>query len=696
VASRPSHADLLFEIGTEELPSAVIPLAIAHLETAARSALEGARLELKTVRAFGTPRRLVLVAEGIATRQAAATTRVVGPPASAAFDAEGRPTRAAEGFAKSQGVGTADLTVVTTERGRYAAVTKAETRRPTATLLRELLPRLIDGLSFGRSMRWEPSGTRFARPIRWIVALYAGKVIAFTYGGVASGAMTQGHPLMAPGRLRARGDGSGYLKALERRHIVVDPGRRRALIASQLAAAAKEAGGRLVSDEALVEQAVFLTESPWAVVGTFDRRYLELPQDVIVTAMKEHQGYFSLVDRAGRPLPAFIAVSNVKRSGRAAALIRSGYERVLRARLDDARFYFEQDQKEKLADRVDRLKGVVFQERLGTVYEKVARLVALCREFADAFQVDRGLAERAARLCKADLTTGLVREFPELQGIMGREYARRQQEPEDVAEAIGEHYRPRFAGDAVPTHPLAQLLAVADKVDTIARCFGAGLIPSGSQDPYALRRQGLGIVQILRDRPVVRLSTLLRRAAPDGAELAPIVEFFRQRIESQAKTEGFRVDLINAVLAVPEAVDRPQLAFRRLRALTVFATRPAFDSLMAACKRVMNILPDGYTGVVDPGRFTEAVERGLHRETARVAEAIQTEEARERDEAVLEAYGSLKDAIDALFTEVMVMADDPLVRDTRLGLLKAVNDLLARFADFRLVSTEGTGKTNSP
>jgi glycyl-tRNA synthetase beta chain len=429
------------------------------------------------------------------------------------------------------------------------------------------------------------------------------------------------------------------------------------------------------------------------VAGAFDRRYLTLPHEVIVTVMREHQGYFSLVDRHGAPLPAFIAVSNVKKTGRAAAVIRAGYERVLRARLDDATFYFEQDQREKLSDRVERLKGVVFQERLGTVYEKVERLVALCGWLAPLFEVERAAAERAARLCKADLTTGMVREFPELQGVMGREYARRQQEPDEVAGAIGEHYRPRFAGDDIPARPLAQLLAVADKIDTIARCFGAGLIPSGSQDPYALRRQGVGVVHILRQRPVVPLSALLARAALAGTDTAPIKEFFCQRIESLAKAEGYRADLVNAVLAVPAAADHPALAFRRLRALAAFSRRPAFDSLMTACKRVMNILPAACPTTVDPARLTVEAERRLYAEAERVARLVRGEEEHERDEAMLDAYESLRPAIDAFFTDVMVMAEDPAVRETRLALLKSVNDLLARFADFRLVATDGQGRT---
>jgi glycyl-tRNA synthetase beta chain len=284
----------------------------------------------------------------------------------------------------------------------------------------------------------------------------------------------------------------------------------------------------------------------------------------------------------------------------------------------------------------------------------------------------------------------MVREFPELQGIMGREYARRQHEPEAVAEAIGDHYRPRFAGDGLPGSALAQLIAVVDKIDTITRCFGAELIPTGSQDPYALRRQALGIVQILRERPVITLSSLIERAAQPGVDHGPILEFFCQRVESQAKTEGFRSDLINAVLAVPAAADDPRLAFRRLRALTEFSKRPAFESLMTACKRVMNILSDDASAAVDPAKLRHDAERSLHEETAKVAQAVASYEAKGRDEAVLDAFESLKPTIDKFFNDVMVMADDPEVRRTRLGLLKNVNDLLARFADFRAVATGGS------
>ncbi|MEO5657232.1 MAG: glycine--tRNA ligase subunit beta, partial [Nitrospiria bacterium] len=583
VASTPTHADLLFEIGTEELPAPAIPGALAQLEGAARAALERARVSAGSVNVYGTPRRLTLIAERVVTRQADAATRVVGPPASAAFDAEGKPTRAAEGFAKSQGVAVDALTVVTTDKGRYAAVLQNEQGRPTAKILADILPRLIAELTFARTMRWEGGGARFVRPIRWVAALYGGKVVPFSYAGVAAAAVTHGHLLTSPGAIRLTGSPAAYVRALERRGVVVDHARRRQMIETQLAAAAREAGGRLVEDDALIEQAVFLTESPCAMVGHFDSRYLALPPEVIRTAMREHQGYFSLVDDRGAPLPAFIAVSNVARTGRAAATIRAGYERVLRARLDDARFYFEQDRKVKLADRVEHLKGVVFQERLGTVYDKVQRLARVCRGLAPVFDVNPESAHRAAWLSKADLTTGIVREFPELQGIMGREYARRQGEAEEVAVAIGEHYRPRFAGDDIPNGSLAQLVAVVDKIDTIARCFGAALIPTGSQDPYALRRQGLGVVQILRHRTEPALSTLLDAVdAPTGEQRKPLVEFFRQRIESQAKTEGYRPDLINAVLAVAGAVDRPHLAFRRLKALAAFAGRPAFESLMIA------------------------------------------------------------------------------------------------------------------
>ncbi len=660
---------------------------MAQLESQTRDALELARLSAASIRVYGTPRRLVLVGEGIAVRQAEATTRVVGPPASAAFGTDGAPTKAAEGFAKSQGVAVGELTVVTTDRGRYAAVVRTEARRPAAALLRDILPRVTGGLSFPRAMRWESSGARFARPIRWLVALFDGKPVRFAYGGLASGAMTRGHRLLAPQPFRAPGHWPAFSQALARKGVIVDHEERRRMIASQLTDAARAARGKLVDDEALLEQATFLTESPCAVVGTFDRRYLALPGEVIMTVMKEHQGYFSLVDAQGAALPAFIAVSNLEPAARALAAIRSGYERVVRARLDDAKFYFEQDQKERLGDRVDRLKGVVFQERLGTVYEKVERLVQLAGSLASTFGVDRAEAERAARLCKADLTTGMVREFPELQGIMGREYARRQHEPDAVAEAIGDHYRPRFAGDRLPTSPLAQLIAVVDKIDTIARCFGAELIPTGSQDPYALRRQALGIVLILRDRPVITLSSLIERAAQPGVDHGPILEFLCQRIESHAKAEGFRSDLINAVLAVPAAADDPRLAFRRLRALTEFSRRPAFESLMTACKRVMNILPDDASVAVDPARLQHDAERSLHEETTKVAQTVASYEAKGRDEAVLEAFESLKPTIDGFFKDVMVMADDPEVRRTRLGLLKNVSDLLARFADFRAVAT---------
>ncbi|MGH7430001.1 MAG: glycine--tRNA ligase subunit beta, partial [Candidatus Methylomirabilaceae bacterium] len=487
--------DLLFEIGTEEIPSGYMAPALKDLEAEARRLFQEQRVAFSGVRTFGTPRRLVLYVERLEETQSDRVREIIGPARSVAYDQEGRPTKAALGFARAQGIPVEKLQVKTLDRGDYVVASIEERGARLEELLPAILPRLVSSLSFPKFMRWGQGTTRFVRPIRWLLALYGGRVIPFDIDGVRSGNRTFGHRFLSRGQIRIRGF-EDYVKRLEERHVIVDQARRRQLVVKLAQEAAAKVGGKPVLDDDLVESVTYLVEFPNVVCGGFQREYLSLPRDVIMTPMRKHQRYFPVVDKAGQLLPHFIAISNMQ--ARDMEVIREGNERVLRARLKDADFFFKEDRKIPLADRVPKLGGIIFQERLGTMLDKVERLqqlvAYLCGRIAPELTDD---AQRAAQLCKADLVTTMVKEFPNLQGTMGREYARLSGESPAVAHAIEEHYLPRFAGDRLPESLCGAIVGLADRIDSICGCFGIGLIPSGSEDPYALRRLGQGVVQLL-------------------------------------------------------------------------------------------------------------------------------------------------------------------------------------------------------
>ncbi|RPI08293.1 MAG: glycine--tRNA ligase subunit beta, partial [Zetaproteobacteria bacterium] len=440
--------ELLFEIGTEEIPSGYLPPALEELKAAATRLLADQRLAFGDVRTLGTPRRLTLFVDGLAERQRDARREIVGPPKSAAFDAEGRPTRAAEGFARAQGVAVDSVDVRVLERGEYLVAVQEERGSRTSEVLTALLPKLLGALSFPKFMRWGEGTFRFVRPIRWLLALYDGRVVPFEVDGLKTDGKTYGHRFLAPRAVRVRSF-QEYLHALEERFVIADPARRRELVRAQAAEAAATVKAHPVLDGALVETVADLVEFPTAVCGAFKPEYLELPREVIVTPMQKHQRYFPVVDAAGNLLPNFVAISNMR--AKDMGLIRQGNERVLRARLNDAEFFFREDRKRPLADRLPELRQIIFQEKLGSIADKVQRLERLAGWIAERMEpAARASAERAARLCKADLPTAMVKEFPTLQGVMGREYAWLSGHPSEVCQGIEEHYLPRFAGDPLP------------------------------------------------------------------------------------------------------------------------------------------------------------------------------------------------------------------------------------------------------
>ncbi|MFQ5781272.1 MAG: glycine--tRNA ligase subunit beta, partial [Nitrospiria bacterium] len=578
-----SRRQLIVEIGVEEIPSNVMAPTLQKLSEFATNRLAASSIRFDPPKVYGTPRRLVLFLPHLADRQDNKTEIVVGPPKRAAFDLQGKPTAAAIGFAKSQGMALSDLSVrhtdtlgpnAGTRKGEYVVIEKKVEGQPTVQILRSVIPEVIAGLTFPRTMRWNREGIPFVRPIRWIVAVYDQKVIPFSFAGVKSGDLSCGHRVMAPAPFHVH-DFDSYQEEMRKRYVLIDPAERYRVIEAEMRDLAKQKNGRIEEKEGaqdniegLIWEAVHTVEFPKAICGMFDRSFLEVPKEVIITAMKEHQGYFPLFSDSGEPLPYFITIANIQTE--AMDQIRKGNERVLRARLFDAKFYYAHDRRVKLADRVEGLKTVTFQERLGSLYEKVERLQSLSKSIQEQIPGWKSVAtevERAAFLCKADLLTGVVREFPSLQGVTGRIYADLDNEDHVTAKAIEEHYMPCYSGGPLPESAAGQILAIADKLDTIVGCFGVGLIPSGSEDRYALRRQGLGIIQIIVTEGAFRqfsLQDAIKNAVHQYEKQkkfsvpdlhAKVEAFFKRRLDSYLQSEGVRYDLRGAVLA--GKLDRP-------------------------------------------------------------------------------------------------------------------------------------------
>jgi glycyl-tRNA synthetase beta chain len=609
---------MLLEIGTEEIPSRFIPLALEGMRELLKKELDFQRVECGEIKVMGTPRRLTLSAE-LSDRQRPLEQERIGPPKSVAFDPQGKPTKAALGFAKKEGVRVEALEVVATDKGEYLCVRKREEGRATCDILSEILPRLITAIPFPKSMRWSELELRFARPIHWILALFNSEVIPFTLEHITSGSITRGHRFLHPEPFQVTGL-NDYLEGLRQACVIVDPGERTELIRRSIKEAAQGAGGKPLEAEALLEEITYLVEFPVAVCGTFDEVYLKLPREVLITAMQHHQRYVPVVNTKGELLPSFIAVSNTQAQDM--EVVKKGNERVLRARLADAQFFFQEDQKVPLEKRVDDLKGVIFQAKLGTSYDKVMRIQGLAAHLAEELSPgDKEVVTRGALLCKADLVTEMVGEFPQLQGVMGREYALLGGEDPPVAQVIFEHYLPRFAGDELPTTTAGDLVSIADKVDTIIGCFGVGLIPTGTSDPFALRRQTLGIIHIILGKGYrtslqrmirVGMEPLINKIERPQEEVqADCLAFFRGRFVGLLTSQGYPLDVVEAVLAsqIDDLVD----ARARVEAVTQFKGRPEFEPVTVAFKRVANILKGlDHKGKLDSTRFETPQEKTLH------------------------------------------------------------------------------------
>ncbi|NLW50046.1 MAG: glycine--tRNA ligase subunit beta [Candidatus Brocadiaceae bacterium] len=697
-------SDLLYEIGTEEIPAGYLQPALRRLVDEFAALLAANGLEARSVRGACTPRRLTLAAGGLPEAQAARRTKVVGPPASAAFDRDGRPTPAAHGFARSKGVPVESLQIEQSRKGPYVAAVVEEPGRPAGEVVPGLLAQATAGLRFPKSMRWESGGATFARPIRWLVALLRHEVLPLEIAGVHADRRTRGHRFLAPGEIELR-DASyeDYRAALRRAYVIVDDRERRDILKGRISAILGAHGSEL-RDEALLDDVTGMVEWPHAVEGSFDDAFLAVPAPVLVAAMKGHQYDFPVWGADGRLRPRFVAVSD--RTEEHDDLVRAGNERVLRARLDDARFFWEHDRGRPLDELVPRLEGVVFLGGLGTNLQRTERLAGLSVRIA---QHPGGGApvehvQRAARLCKADLLTGLVGEFPALQGVVGGEIARVQGEPEPVARAVAEHYRPAGPDDALPETPAGRVLALADKLDVIVGCFAIGLLPSGSQDPYGLRRGALGILRILERDVAVPYEALLRMAVETyrehGVETseearAALVAFVLERLEQLARDRGFRHDFVAAVRA--SGWRRVDDFWRRLEALVECATRPWWPELVELVDRTHRITSDDGDGAeLREDLLSEPLERQLAAALAEHAGGI-----RERfaagdyvggAEAGCAAFARL---VHEFFDQVFINVEDRAVRANRKALCRRVCTLFSHnLANlYWIQTTEGQGES---
>ena len=699
----PRRVELLFEIGAEEIPAGMLPRAVEELKTilekhlAAENLMEGVTLET-----FGGPRRLAAVARGLIAKQADVESEVTGPPKSVAYDNVGAPTRAAVSFAEKQGVPLHELHLVATPKGEYVAAKMIRRGRTTHDLLSEILPRVIHDLSWPRTMTWTGlEGARFIRPIRWLVGMLDSKPLKFSFGGVTAGEVTRGHRFLGKAEIRVK-NFADYERQLRANGVIVRQEERREKISRELRSYAKHAGYTVHQDAALLELVTYLNEYPHVIEGHFDPSFLALPDEILVTVMRDHQKYFAVEKRGAELAPYFLAVTNLAKDTQ--GLVRGGHERVLRARFADARFFWESDQKCRLADILPKLQKVTYESRLGSYFDKVERIRSIARWLAEQWY-NLGLlqshvadADRAAELAKCDLATEMVREFPELQGIVGGLYAKAQGEPDSVADAVYDHYRPSGLDDPIPRNLTGSAVALADKFDSIVGCFSVGVVPTGSSDPYALRRAALGIVKIILVRRVpVSLALTIgaaakallahppKRAVTTQQEMQ-VLEFILDRARFVLReVSGYAYDEVNAVLRAgsDDLVD----VEKRLRALKAIRKSRNFEPLAVSFKRIRKILEKANVAVeelqhVNKDLFEKGVERELHAAVRKAAGKVGEDKRAGRYQEALEEIAGLRKIVDQFFVDVMVMAEDEAVRKNRLALLAELLREFTTIADF--------------
>jgi glycyl-tRNA synthetase beta chain len=680
--------DLLIEIGTEELP----PKALRRLSLAFADAMHtefnAAGLRAETIQAYAAPRRLALLIKALAVAQADRENMRRGPALAAAFDDEGCPTQAAIGFAGSCGVEVEALDRLETQKGSWLAFRVLEKGQATANLIPEMIRKALAALPIPKRMRWGNRDDEFVRPVHWVVLLFGDEVIDAEILGVRTGRTTHGHRFHHPAPIYLA-EPEAYLPLLETEgHVLADYNSRREAIRAQVIEQARALGGEALIDENLLDEVTALVEWPVAMSGEFDSEFLQVPSEALISSMQDHQKYFPVIDKYGKLLAHFITVANLV--SKDPAQIKAGNERVIRPRLADAAFFWNQDRKQTLAQRAEGLRSMVFQHRLGSLFDKQERVARLAGRIAVLVGADPALAERAARLCKCDLLTSMVYEFPELQGVMGRYYALHDGEPAAIADAIAQHYLPRFAGDELPAAGTAQALALADRLDSLIGIFAIGQQPSGDKDPFALRRAALGVIRLCVEKALdVDLHELLKAAAAtfdnelhSDSAVESVFTYIMDRLRGYYHDQGVSIDLIDAVLAT--GVRRLLDIDQRIKACQAFRQLPEAESLAAANKRISNILKKTEQTIpqhVDPARLTDAAEMQLADELEKMnAAVVPLLDAGDYTSALTRLAG-LRNSVDAFFDQVMVMVDDEALRANRLALLKNLSALFLRVAD---------------
>ena len=680
--------ELFLEIGAEEIPSRFMSLALGYLEKEIPSFLKKNRIQASKPRVMGSPRRLVISFDEVDNQQEDIVETHFGPNVKLAYDEKGNPTKSALGFARGKGIDPSQLTLEKTPKGEVVCARIEKTGQPTATILNNFFPVLISKIPFPKKMRWGNRETPFVRPLHWIVALFGSKPLSFSYAGIPCADVSRGHRFMRSDFFKVNGM-DDYLKSCEKYFLMIDPVVRKKSIVDQITSLANEVGGAVELDPELLEEVNYLVEYPFAIRGNFEKHFLELPRELLITTMKYHQKYFSLENKHGDLLPYFITISNVQPGP--GGEIQRGNERVLRARLQDARFFFDEDRKKRLEDFVELLKGVTFQKSLGTSYEKVNRIVALTEFLATEVCPEKiKQASRAAWLCKADLVTQMVYEFPELQGIIGGYYADHSGEDPEVGLAIKEHYRPAFSGDSPPSNPVGSIVSIADKLDTILGCIGVGLLPSGSEDPYGLRRHSLGIIQIIISQNwQVSLDALIQKGINLLKDKTKLTSdeihmhtqiLFSQRYKTILTGEEYPYDAIDAVLSanIDSLVDVRQ----KVVALSDLKKQPYFEPLAITFRRVVSILNDESDGDIQTSLLSEPAEKKLYDEYRRVKEPVENHLSKKQFPQALEKIVEIKETVDEFFAHIMVMTKEDALRKNRLRLLKHISLLFSNIADF--------------
>lgn len=671
--------DLLLEIGVEELPSAFLPETINELQQLTRSSLENYRLQYESIKVMATPRRLTVYIKELAEQQADARIENRGPKKEIAFDKDGNPSKAGLGFARGQGMNFEELKIRQVGDVEYVFACKTEIGNATTDILTELLQGIITSLPFPKSMRWGNFSMRFARPIRWLLALFGSDLVSLQIENIASDRYTYGHRFLSQGKLEIK-DSHQYFKQLQDHYVILDQDERRDLIRQQIQKVAADMNATAMHNPDLLEEITYLVEYPTAFYGSFSPSYLQVPAEVLTTSMIEHQRYFPLYDKAGKLMPGFIGVRNG--NDFSLDVVRAGNERVLRARLEDALFFWNEDTRQPIEEMTRNLKEVLFQERLGNLQEKVDRLAVMARYIGQQLSLSEpDLINRSATLCKADLLSNMVYEFPELQGIMGRYYAQHSGEEAEVCEAIFEHYLPRFSGDNLPATATGTVLSLAEKVHNLTGCFAIGFRPSGSQDPYALRRQALGMVNIILSQQLeLDLKDIFATAydcfemvKPDIDKTTAVNElndFILQRLRGILMERHYSYDVVDAVLACPSS-NITDLQ-RRVEAVNQLKQSGYYEDFMVVYNRANNLSKkweeDSYSAEV----LVDDSEKHLYQQIKAVGPRIEQAVEQHNYTLAIQQLAELRPAVDAFFEAVMVMVDDETLKAARMGMLKQI------------------------